>query len=257
MMKGASTLGLHSHRPDRPSFAPTPVSGHFAEDRYYRTGSGDPRLRFDPGAGNWNSHPKTAAVVGQRVALDAVVGGPTSIYPGPNATRHLRHYLNNTGLAYTIDLEDMVRSVPTAREAMVAEFRQAQAFIRTLPPGRHRFTSRAGENAYNYKQESADWFFAIGGYTYWGKGEARISAGKAGRHYAVDFEYHFADRYNWDGDKEVELGGMTITDEFMAEFHRQGLAREFDCFGSLKRQLAWDGDFGAPEKLEILRRQGR
>lgn len=40
--------------------------------------------------------------------------GGTDIYPGVNATRHLRHYLLNTGLAYTIDLEAMIRSVPSA-----------------------------------------------------------------------------------------------------------------------------------------------
>lgn len=33
--------------------------------------------------------------------------------------------------------------------------------------------------------------------------------------------------------------GVTITDDFMAEFHRQGLAREFDCFGSVRRKLTW------------------
>lgn len=250
-------MTFHYQRPGRPLVADPPISMHVAQDRRYRTGTADPSLRFDPGAGNWNSHPKTARVMAQRAALDAVVGQPTNLYPGPNATRHLRHYLNNTGLDYTIDLEDMVRSVPTARDALVAEFRQAQAFIRTLPAGRHLFTSRAGESAYNYKQESADWFFATGGYTYWGKGEARVSSGKSGRHYEVDFEYRFYDRYNWDGGKSVELGGVTITDEFMAEFHRQGLAREFDSFGSLHRRLVWDGDFGAPDKTVIIKRQGR
>lgn len=250
-------MASHYQRPGRAPIVDQPISTYFAEDRYYHTGTGDPRLQFDPGAGDWNSHAKTAAVIAQRIALDAVVGQPTNIYPGPNATRHLRHYLDNNGLALTIDLEDMLRSVPTARDAMIAEFRQAQAFLRTLPPGRHFFTSRTGESAYNYKQESADWFFAIGGYTYWGKGEAHISERITGRHYEIDFEYRFYDRYNWDGGKSVELGGITITDEFMAEFHRQGLAREYDCFGSVKRRLVWDGDFGAPDKTEILRRPGR
>lgn len=256
-------MTLQPVRPGRAPFHQPPLSTHFAEDRHYCTGTADPRVSYDPGAGPWRSRPKTAAVITQYAALQLALNGgipgiaPTDLYPGRNATRHLRHYLANTGLTYTIDLEDMIRSVPTARQAMIAEFRQAQAFLRTLPIGRHLFTSRMGENAYNSQHESADWFFAIGGYTYWGKGEARISGGKIGRHYEVDFTFCFFDRYNWDGDKEVEIGGVTITDEFMGEFHRQGLAREFDCRGSIKRRLVWDGDFGAPDQTVITTRQGR
>ncbi|MDB4972856.1 MAG: hypothetical protein JWN48_1197 [Myxococcaceae bacterium] len=49
----------------------------------------------------------------------------------------------------------------------------------------------------------------------------------------------FFDRYNWDHGKSVTIGGITVTDRFMSEFHRQGLAREFDCVGVLKRKLSW------------------
>lgn len=65
------------------------------------------------------------------------------------------------------------------------------------------------------------------------------------------------DCYNWDGGKEVTIMGTTITDEFMGEFHRQGLARGFNCHDSIRRKLAWDGDFGAPDKTIVLKRQER
>jgi hypothetical protein len=51
----------------------------------------------------------------------------------------------------------------------------------------------------------------------------------------LEFEYKFFDRYNWDGGKSVTLFGVTITDEFMARFHREGLAKEFDMYGSTKK----------------------
>ncbi|RYF24144.1 MAG: hypothetical protein EOO77_00665 [Oxalobacteraceae bacterium] len=244
-------------RPGRGPLVATPLSNHFGEDQYYRTGASNPRLRADPGAGPWRSKPLTAAVVAQRAAAELALGRLTTVYPGPNATRHLRHYLNNTGRDYEVDLEDMIRRVPNAKRAMVAEFRQAQRFIQSLPVGRHMFTSRSGESAYNYKSESADWFFAIGGYTYWGKGEAHITPSKLGKRYEVEFEYHLYDRYNWDGDKSVDIGGIEITDEFMAEFHLQGLAREFDCFGSVKRNLSWEGDLVVPPDQAILAKPGR
>ena len=42
-----------------------------------------------------------------------------------------------------------------------------------------------------------------------------------------------------DGGKSVTIQGITVTDAFMGEFHRQGLAREYDCHGSFKRSFSW------------------
>ncbi len=234
------------------------LSSHNGSDLHYRTGDRNPPMQSDPGAGPWNSKPKTATAIAQHAGLLALaIDGYSNIYPGINATRHLRHYLLNTGLPYTIDLEDMVKSVPSAQVGLMLEFRQAQRFLRTLPVGRHRFSSIFGENGYNAQAENAEWFFAIGGYTRWGKGEAIITADKAGRHYDVDFEYCVYDSYNWDGGKEVIILGRTISDEFMGEFHLQGLAREFECRGSIHRKLVWHGDAGGPDRSVVLKGQGR
>jgi hypothetical protein len=73
----------------------------------------------------------------------------------------------------------------------------------------------------------------------------------------VDFEYKFFDRYNWDTGKKVELAGITITDVFMGEFHRQGLAKEFNCYGSFKRKLAWkQGEAIAESQMHASRGRG-
>jgi hypothetical protein len=55
----------------------------------------------------------------------------------------------------------------------------------------------------------------------------------------LDFEYHVYDRYNWDNGKWVKIAGVTITDHFMGEFHREGLAQEFDQVGTLRRRFRW------------------
>ena len=60
------------------------------------------------------------------------------------------------------------------------------------------------------------------------------------RKYRLDYEYKVVDRYNWDVGKQVRIFGVTITDKFMGEFHRQGLAREFDMEGSIKVTIEWD-----------------
>jgi hypothetical protein len=42
-----------------------------------------------------------------------------------------------------------------------------------------------------------------------------------------------------------------VTDKFMGEFHRQGLAQEFECFGSFKRKFSWKkGDAIPPGQMD-------
>lgn len=221
------------------------------------TGSDDPVIIPDQGAGAWNSKPKTYSAVALKLAIEAGLGPITMSTIGLNATRHMAHYLGNSGLDLKIDLENMVRTVPSARIAMILEFRQAQRFLQSLPAGRYDFTSKKEQGGYNEQGESRDWFFAIGGYALWGKGRARIEGAGPTRRYDVDFIYKVADRYNWDGGKQVEIGGITITDEFMGEFHRQGLAKEFNCHGSLRRRFQWSGDSTVPPDAMILRGGGR
>jgi hypothetical protein len=157
--------------------------------------------------------------------LGALPGAVITI--GDDAATHMMHYMRSTGLDYTIDLEGMVAEVISAKDRYEHEVAQMQAFIEKLPVGSHSFTSRRPNLGTNSQEENRNWFFATGSYVSWGKGIAKVSEGPAIRSYEVDFEYKFFDRYNWDNGKKVELAGITITDAFMGEFHRQGLAREF------------------------------
>jgi hypothetical protein len=245
--------------PPRGGTAPTPVaplSPAILDDGVYKTGFDDPPLGHDAGAGAWNSTPKSLQTMTLMALIERNLDLAT-VYPGPNATRHMRHYFGNHGRPLSINLEDMIASVPLAQEALVGEFRQAQRFIQRLPVGRHQFTSKSAESSYNYKEQSADWFFAIGGYSYWGKGTVNITMVGGQKQYDVEFLYKFYDRYNWDGGKKVTLVGITITDEFMGEFHRQGLAREFDCFGEVRRSVKWTGDVNVAPDASIIRPPGR
>ncbi|MCC6536473.1 MAG: peptidoglycan-binding protein [Bryobacterales bacterium] len=250
------------HRPRRPAapVTPKPPGGSpppFSFDNgVYRTGTGDPPLGHDAGAGPWNSESKQL----QTIALKGVIVtnlDKAMIYPGINATRHMRHYFANHGRNLTVNMESMIANVPLAQEAMVGEFRQVQRFVQMLPVGRHQFTSKSAESSYNYKDQSADWFFAVGGYSYWGQGTVNITMVGGQRKYDVEFVYKMFDRYNWDGGKSVTLVGITITDEFMGEFHRQGLAQEFNCYGEVRRQVSWTGDVNVPPDATITRPNGR
>nr|WP_166664691.1 peptidoglycan-binding domain-containing protein [Candidatus Thiosymbion oneisti] len=215
--------------------------------RDYKIGTTDPTIRPDPGAGAWNSVATTmTARVQKQLILEILPprSASAALVIGDDAAHHLKHYMDNTERKLTIDLEGMIEEVRTAKMRFHNEVNQAKAFVEQLAVGEHRITSKMAEGARNRKSENGNWFFAIGGYSTWGKGLARVKKDASGRReYELDFEYKFFDRYNWDGGKAAEIFGITITDQFMGEFHRQGLAREYDCVGSIKRKLRWkDGE---------------
>jgi peptidoglycan hydrolase-like protein with peptidoglycan-binding domain len=205
---------------------------------HYELGTGDPVIVPDKGAGVWKSKPISAAYIALRAAIFDVLP-PARVVIGEDAVKHMAHYFGNSGERYTVDLEGMIREVPSAREALEDEAAQAQEFVEMLPPGKHSIRSRTSEDGYNGKNENRNWFYATGGYQSWGEGEATIADTPQGRTYELAFRYKFFDRYNWDAEKFVTIFGIKITDDFMAEFHQQGLAREFDCVGSVRRRLSW------------------
>jgi peptidoglycan hydrolase-like protein with peptidoglycan-binding domain len=228
MMASGAAPAPHSSPPP----APAPRTDH------YQLGTADPTLKADPGAGIWNSQPKTATYAALKVSILNILP-EAAVIIGSDAARHMLHYMGSTGSPLLIDLEGMISDVPSARQALEAEAAQAQEFVELLPVGTYSITSRMAESSYNTKNESWNWYFAIGGYSSWGKGKATVSSGAKGREYVLEFEYKFFDRYNWDKGKSVKILGIKVTDEFMAEFHRQGMAQEFDCHGTVKRRLTW------------------
>jgi hypothetical protein len=57
-------------------------------------------------------------------------------------------------------------------------------------------------------------------------------------------------RYNWDAGKSVTFARITVTDQSMGWFHREGLAKESECCGSFKRHFSWKK--GAPVPAQQL-----
>lgn len=220
-------------------------------DPHYTIGISDPSIPRDSGAGVYNSEELELSMFALREGVIRCLpplGSSALVFVGLHAARHLSHYMYPTGRTLTIKLEDMVDSAPTPRGRFRDEVAQAKAFVEKLGVGTYSITSKNAQNSYNEKDESRDWYFAVGWYYAWGKGTATIRAGAAGLEYELDFEYKFFDRYNWDGGKSVTISGITITDETMGAFHRQGLAREFDMTGSIERTFRWNQGGSIPEE---------
>ncbi len=200
----------------------------------------------------------------KEVLTTQAVSGLATQFGGDDAVKHLAHFFGNTGSPYTIDFAGMIREVSIAKQTHDIQVAAAKSFIETLPPGRHYFTSSSGSlNHYITQGLSRNWFFAVGSYSTWGKGIAEIKVTGGKPSFSMNYEYHFVDRYNWDGGKKVQIpipgygqlpqlakdaidsldqvngGRLTVTDEFMARFHRQGLAQEFEMTAVLNERIAW------------------
>jgi peptidoglycan hydrolase-like protein with peptidoglycan-binding domain len=231
---------------------PPPVSPAAPpDDPFYRIGTADPHNPTDEGAGRWASKPMQASYLTLRAAILEILPPnvksiATRAVTGPNAMRHMLHYFHYNGADLQIDLENMINSAWNTVEDFHNEILRGKNFCQKLTPGEHNITSKTVRFGNNMKDYSTDWFFATGGYQYWGKGKVRVSEIADVRHYDLEFEYKMFDRYNWDGGKAVDILGIEVTDEFMGEFHRQGLAREFNQHGSARRRLRWRHDDNIP-----------
>lgn len=236
----AAMVKKHPPKPAKPKPPKPPPPVMTAE---YKLGTADPPIKPDPGSGPWNTQPTEASYVALKGAILGIL--PAAAFKlGDDAAKHMLQFFRNTGADYRMDLEGMIGEVKVARKRYESEVGQAKIFVERLPAGVHDFTSRKLNGAYATKSQSVNWYYAIGGFTTWGKGKATVRDGPSGRSYAMEFEYKFFDRYNWDGGKKVTidvpgLGPVVVTDAFMQNFHRQGLAREFNCIASFKRTFSW------------------
>ena len=207
--------------------------------RYYTIGTGDPTIPIEPSAGMWNSSPKLPLFVELKQQMKESAVPAVRMALGRDAADHLAHYLDGWGMRYRINLEGMLASVPSAMARLEQEVEQAQKFVESLDAGTYDITSKGSQNCANKKEEGRNWYYAMDWYESWGKGRASVTDGMFGREYMLDFEYHIHDRYRWNYGEALTFAHVLITDGYMGELHRQGLAREFDCVGSVRRKLTW------------------
>jgi hypothetical protein len=205
---------------------------------YFR-GNTDPHITPDAGAGAWDSEDTTLKMRALKELMQDYMAVAASAI-GQHAADHLSHYLGNSGKDYYIDLESLVADVPSGTKLFETEMTAAMQFVETLPEGNYEIASRKASGGYAKKSESSDWFYATGGYSAWGKGLANVHKFANGTRYnTLLFDYRYYDRYNWDKGKSVHIGPVEITDAFMGRFHREGLAQEFDMYGTARRWVTW------------------
>jgi hypothetical protein len=106
--------------------------------------------------------------------------------------------------------ENVDVAVEDAKKA-IAQYRKSHKNLRpnTLISGR-RQSNRL------IREESADWFFAVGDYSYWW--QADPSTG--------EITVQIRDQYNWEQGKDVNILAVAIKEEVLGSLHQAGLAQE-------------------------------
>lgn len=159
----------------------------------------------------------------------------------PHASENLRRFLANKDGALEQDVDamlgdlDVLSTTVEARRMQLGQLAvtQAQAAGATGPV---TFPVSTGwQGYYATPDQSEDWYYATGGFQYSQQGQVTVyppSTPGGAWTYATTTVVSTYDRYNWDGGKQTEILGRTVTDEQLAELHRAGLAREYDLYGT-------------------------
>jgi len=235
----------------------------------YRVGTGDPKVPVDPEQPHGKAPKTFRGRFIHKLLKDEVShnGGAVRVALGFDAALSLRHYLHNTGVPFEVKFEKLLADSPYAQQEYSKEIHQAKLFVEQLAPGVHHITATRSSISKAY--ESHNWALTVGGFQAWGKGRAHVTDGSAGRVCALDFEYRFKDRYNYDGGKgwglvsvptsippfdipfmegevTVRGGELEVRDELLKRLHEEGLARSFITHGVVRKRLRWRQGFPIP-----------
>lgn len=158
----------------------------------------------------------------------------------PDAAKNLSHYLDNTGTPADIDVDRMLEDLPEfkadselAIDSTKAQAIQAAKDSGTTEPVIYPFTTE-WKGHYAEEADDPNWFFATGGFHYATAGTVTVyppDETSSEWRSEVDYKVHVADRYNWDGSKSTQIGPITVDDKQLQEFHKAGIAKEFDLVG--------------------------
>ena len=197
-------------------------------------GSSGPKKRVDLGSGQWGSEtPEISSYFKKGFVEQTILPYARLIYP--DAADHLRHYFGNTGLDYRVNLQRIVETTDAGRDFYLSQQNAAMNFasdnaVEGIPLS---FSSQRMEQRRFSGDEN--WMRASGTFSGW----SNATVVRTGNSFSMNFDLHYFDPYNWNNGQEFTSFGVDVKDDFMAAFHKQGLAREFNLVGLLPLKITW------------------
>ncbi|WP_433714863.1 hypothetical protein ACQP2U_12915 [Nocardia sp. CA-084685] len=173
------------------------------------------------------------AEVATAAAVAADVKGLT------HASKHLRHYLDNSGTDWVLDPDQIMNDDPRLKRLAAVIVSDYVRNIAGQAGGTNSYENpipfQSEWRDYTFDSSSQrDWFLAIGSMHMAASGVVTVHRPDNGAQprVTVYYEIHLHDRYNWDGNKSTEIAGVTVTDRRLGALHTAGLAQEFEQYGS-------------------------
>ena len=198
----------------------------------YVLGEQEPPRRTVLAAGTWNTMAAPSGTWMVRVRAKLTVWGG-SWRSMPDASRHLQHFLNNSGTPLNVRFREMNRESGSAKMHLERELRDAITYAEKLANSDGGFIMVTPSETGTLNSEG-NWLYAVGRYTTW----ARASVVKCGEKFSMNWHFYFRDIYDWELDNGA--GGGLVTDREMALLHRYGLAREYEMNGRQFISVDWE-----------------
>ncbi len=196
-----------------------------------------PALKHDVGSGSFDSDIPTRKddIIRQKWYAAARAAAALGYH---DAARHMKHFLDASGRTLTVDVCRMVDESADAKKHFYDELNSAMAFAENVQDTSFEITSQRWSRGYNQSKSSWNWFYAVGGYSAYGRGFVRRNEDCT---YSIAFTFVFEDMYNWDAKKSTKLGGYDIKDSELGRLHKVGMGREFLMKGQCTREFTWCG----------------
>lgn len=198
----------------------------------YVLGEQEPPRRTVLTTGTWNTMVAPSGTWKIRARAKLTIWGG-SLRSMPDASRHLQHFLDNSGTPLEIRFREMNRESGSAKMHLERELRDAITYAEKLANSDGRFIMVTPSETGNLNSEG-NWLYAVGRYTTW----ARASVVKCGEKFSMNWHFYFRDIYDWELDNGA--GGGLVTDREMALLHRYGLAREYEMNGRQFINVDWE-----------------
>jgi hypothetical protein len=109
---------------------------------------------------------------------------------------------------------------------------------------RRNFVARFGNSAwtgfYATREQSQNWYFAIGSFAYTLTAAVLVTPPDASSPLPVAHimvQLHVVDRYDWDRGRSATIAGVHVANDVIGRMQVVGLAREYDVVGHAKPML--------------------
>ena len=163
----------------------------------------------------------------------------------PNASRFMKHYLENTGTNMTVDMgtgsSGFFKSGAGTIAHRTTRVNQALDAAEALAKEGKSISIYQQTEIVNHFSDTEDWYLAVGSYfTCIEMHELTVKVNADGtKTYSAKLKYSMADFYNWNENSWSTIPIVDVSQRDLHQLHRTKQAKEFETTGSVTYSITW------------------